>query len=432
MNINTKSLGKGISLGVINIDKYKNNYFAVNFLLPLNDKNISECNVLANVLLRGTKKHPNVSSLTKHIGMIYDPTVEVSATKTSVALIFKLGAYFLGSEYLPKNDSTDIFAEVTSLFSEMLFEPVTENGALSVTYTESEKKRQTDRIKALINNKDSYALSRCNTHMLGSIPAACKPRGTEEAVNAVTPESLYEMLSFIIKKCPVEAVFAGKFNEKTEKTVLSFLSSIAEHRSESEIISSPELVKPVFDDKIIKVTEDISATQGRMIMGFSLPSSGEETAAHEVFNDIFGGSPVSRLFTNVRERLQLCYYCSSAQNLSLDVMYVRSGINPENTELAKGEILHQLESLKSPENITDEELHAAKAGLISTYKAIGDSLTQYASWYINRRISGRHTDISRCMDSVDKVNKNAVSAVASGVKPVIDYFLNGTEKDNAE
>ena len=42
--------------------------------------------------------------------------------------------------------------------------------------------------------------------------------GTEEAVSAVTPSSLYEMLDFILKKCPAEAVFAGKFSKDAEKT----------------------------------------------------------------------------------------------------------------------------------------------------------------------------------------------------------------------
>ena len=269
---------------------------------------------------------------------------------------------------------------------------------------------------------------RCNTHFLGNIPAACDSKGTEESVNAVTPKSLYEMLNFIIKKCPVEAVFAGKFNKKTEETLLTLLSAIAAKRTEDDIIPCPKLVKPSFGDKVLNVTEDISANQGRMVMGFHVMRSGEDTAPYEVFNDIFGGSPVSRLFTNVRERLQLCYYCSSAQNLNLDVMYVRSGINPENTELAKGEILSQLESLKFPESISDEELSAAKTGILSAYKTTCDGLTQYASWYTNRRISGRHTDIERCIEAVSKVDKAAVSAVARGIKPVINYFLNGTEK----
>ena len=425
MNIKELKLGKGINLGVIDTAKFKNSYFSVNFLLPISDKNIAECNVLASVLLRGTKKHPNVSSLTKHIGMIYDPSLEVTATKTSSALVFKVGAYFLSNEYLPENDGTNVLKEVTELFSELLFDPVTENGVLSAAFTESEKKRQLDRIKAKINNKDAFALSRCSSIMLGDIPAACESLGTEEAVNAVTPQSLMATRDFILKKCPIEAVFAGHFTEKTEETVLSFLSSLTKDRANSDLIPPPTVVRPRFEAEVKDVTEDIAATQGRMVMGFSIPDQGECTAPAEVFNDIFGGSPISRLFTNVRERLQLCYYCSSAPNLNLGVMYVRSGINRENVPLARNEILSQLNDLKTPENISNEELYAAKIGIISNYNATADSLTRYASWYVNRRISGRHTDIDRCIFDIEAVDKAAVSEIARGVKLTINYFLNG-------
>ncbi len=429
MKIENRTLGKGATLGIINTDKFKNNYFGVNFLLPLNDKNISECNVLASVLLRGTEKHPSVSAISKHVGMIYDPSIEVSATKTSSALVFKVGAYFLCNDYLPKNEKTDVFGEVTALMKELLTEPVIENGALNAAFTESEKKRQIDKIRARINNKDAYALSRCSTLMLGDIPAAHEALGTEEAVFAVTPSSLYEMLGFILRKCPLEAVFAGKLTEEAEKTATEFITSLTADRDEAEIIPYPTVIKPSFDGKVRDVTEDISATQGRMVMGFSMPSAGEKTAAVEVFNEIFGGSPISRLFANVRERLQLCYYCASAQNLSLNVMYVRSGINRENLEVARGEIMRQLELLKAPENISDEELSAAKLGIVSSYSGVCDSLVRYAMWYINRRIAGRHTDIEKCKADVESTDAVAVSDVARAVKLAVNYFLNGVEEE---
>lgn len=427
MKIESRALGNGASLGIINTDKFKNNYFAVNFLLPLSDKNISECSVLASVLLRGTKKHPSVSAISKHIGMIYDPSIEVSATKTSSALVFKVGAYFLCNDYLPKNESMDVFGEVSALMTELLTEPALENGALSAAFTESEKKRQIDKIRARINNKDTYALSRCNTLMLGDIPAASDALGTEADVSAVTPTSLCEMLDYILKKCPVEAVFAGKLTDSAEKTATDFITSLTADRNEAELLPRPAVIKPSFDGEVKCITEDISATQGRMVMGFSMPDLGEQTGAVEVFNEIFGGSPVSRLFTNVRERLQLCYYCASAQNIGLNVMYVRSGINRENLDRAKGEIMHQLEQLKNPENISDEELSAARLGIVSVYNSTCDSPLRYASWYINRRIAGRHTDIELCKANIESTDARAVSDVARAVRPVINYFLNGIE-----
>ncbi len=427
MKIENRALGIGATLGVIKTDKFKNNYFALNFLLPLNDENIAKCNVLSSVLLRGTSKHPSVSSMSKHIGMLYDPSFEVSATKTSSSLVFKIGAYYLENDFLPKEEKMDVFSEITAFMFEILKEPFLGNGEFSSFYTESEKKHQIDKIKAKINNKDSYALSRANTLMLGNIPAACESLGTEEEVNAITPGSLYKMLVYILQKCPLEAVFAGRFTVKTEETVLKFISALLNGRKEEDLIPVADCIKPSFDGKVKDIKEDICATQGRMVMGFSMPDTGEKTANTEVFNEIFGGSAVSRLFTNVRERLQLCYYCASAQNLSLNVMYVRSGINRDKVDIAKEEIMRQLDLLKNPQNISESELSAAKLGIVSNYNAICDSVVRYASWYINRRISGKHTDVERCIEEINKVSAEDVSEIANGAALTITYFLNCIE-----
>lgn len=428
MKFETRELGHGVTFGAVDTDKFKNGYFSLNYILPLTERLVSECNVLTNVLLRGTKKHPSVSSLSKHIGMMYDPVVEVSASKTSRALIFRAGAYFLDSAYLPKGDTTDTLGEVARLLSELLTEPLVTDGAFSAEYTESEKKRQIDRIRSKINNKDTYALGRCSTLMLGDIPAAVDALGTEEAVNGVTPSSLYETLTFILNECPIEAVFVGRFTKEAEETVTGLISSLTEKRDPKSIAPMPRLIKPAPFTEPKSVSEDISATQGRMVMGFSMPSTGDSTASAEVFNEIFGGSPVSRLFMNVRERLQLCYYCASAQNHNLNVMYVRSGIDRENEELAREEILRQLKLLCDPESISDSEMSAARLGIINSYRAICDSSAQYATWYINRRLSEKHTDISLCIDEINAVQKSDVSRVAAGVTLNINYFLNGIEE----
>jgi predicted Zn-dependent peptidase len=264
--------------------------------------------------------------------------------------------------------------------------------------------------------------------MLGDIPASLDALGTEDAVNGITSLSLYEMLQYILSKCYAEAVFAGNFTEKAEKTVLNMLTGLLGDRKESELVRVSEIIKHEFNGETKKVTEEIDAKQGRMVLGFSMPDTGDSTASVEVFNEIFGGSPVSRLFMNVRERLQLCYYCASVQNTHLNTMYVRSGINEDKRDIATKEILNQLENLKNSENVSEYEISAAKKSLLSIYKEIDDSIVRYAFWYIGMRVSGKKTDISECVRDIEAVDAGAVSDVAKRVRFVISYFLRGKEE----
>ena len=48
-------------------------------------------------------------------------------------------------------------------------------------------------------------------------------------------------------------------------------------------------------------------------------------AALMVFNAVYGGSVTSKLFSNVRERLSLCYYANSVIEKHKGIMVVASG-----------------------------------------------------------------------------------------------------------
>ena len=68
----------------------------------------------------------------------------------------------------------------------------------------------------------------------------------------------------------------------------------------------------------------------------------------------------SKLFSNERERLSLCYYASSTFDFTKGFMCVMSGIDKDKYDVAIGEILRQLDCVKTGD-FTDGELVQRKA-----------------------------------------------------------------------
>ena len=66
-------------------------------------------------------------------------------------------------------------------------------------------------------------------------------------------------------------------------------------------------------------------------------------------NAIFGGTTLSKLFLNVREKLSLCYYASSAMEKMKGLILVSSGIEFDKFQTARDEILAQLEAIRRGE-----------------------------------------------------------------------------------
>lgn len=438
MGIKSWEIAPGTEAALIPSDKFKSNCFSLNFQLPLSDEYITQANLLSAVLIRGCEKYKTSAELGRRIAMLYDPDIIVRTAKTPYALLFRVNAYFPDSRFIPSAESNggtgdgNIFDEVAGLVCELLTAPLTENGGLSSVYVAGEKKNQIDNIRARINNKDSYAAYRCEKLTLGDIPFACDSLGTEKELEKATSESLYSLLRLILGRAKLLAVFAGNYGQDPEKKIERFILSLVGKRRAEDILPLTGPKMPVKPEYISEYAEEIDAVQSRLVLaydmgdGASYMMSPESSASLAVFNEIFGSSAVSRLFLNVRERLNLCYYCSSVQQLSTGIMYVMSGISEENREQVIAETQRQLSGLCNPESISDEDISAAKENILGSYRTLPDSLVQYADWYISRAVSGRSTDTERYLLALESVTKADVAAVAARARLIVKYFLRGT------
>jgi hypothetical protein len=79
-----------------------------------------------------------------------------------------------------------------------------------------------------------------------------------------------------------------------------------------------------------------------------------------LFNAVYGGTPTSKLFMNVREKLSLCYYASSSMDFLKGIMTVHSGIEFDKFNSAREEIMAQLECCRRGE-IEEWEIEGARS-----------------------------------------------------------------------
>ena len=121
--------------------------------------------------------------------------------------------------------------------------------------------------------------------------------------------------------------------------------------------------------------EAMDVTQGKLALGFrtgGLTAASPEFPALLVMNAVYGGTPTSKLFLNVREKLSLCYYASSMLEKFSGLMVVSSGIEFDKFEAAKAEILAQMENCRAG-TIEEWELVGARQSVISTLRTTMDA-----------------------------------------------------------
>ena len=189
-------LADSVYLNVIETDKFKTNFISAEFFIPLRAETAAKAALLPSVLLRGTKKYPDMASLNRQFDYLYGSYIWPRNYKLGETQVIGFSSYVLADKYAL--EPTPIMSELLGVMEEIVFSPVTEGGVFRADYVEGEKRNLIDRIKAQINNKNYYAVKRCRDEMCRGEAYAVSELGEIEDVQAVTPESPYEFYKRII------------------------------------------------------------------------------------------------------------------------------------------------------------------------------------------------------------------------------------------
>ena len=417
----------GVTLNVIPTDKFKTNYLSFNFVQYLDRDSASLNALIPQVLLRGTEKHKDIASIKIALDELYAAAVECKIFKRGEYQVCGITASWLADRY--SIDGTKITDGTISMLEELLFEPYLENGIFSGSYVESEKIDLIDDIRALINNKNSYAVTRCKEEMCRNEAFGISEYGDEESVKKITAEELFSAYKKLLETSRIEIFYVGSgdVNELCRRIEKMFADKTREYTPPKKTVVKYGV------SEVKNVTEKISASQGKLSLGFrtGCTVSDNDYSAFPVFVEMYGNSPVSKLFMNVREKLSLCYYCRAIPDGVKGIMVVTSGIEVSNKELAQNEILAQLENVKQGK-ITDEELILAKKSLKNAYNELNDSPPSLEGWYLTRSLSDLDDTHEEVCERFMNVTKDDVINVARKLQLDTVYFLEGTLKGKGE
>ncbi len=295
-----------------------------------------------------------------------------------------------------------------------------------------ERQNLIDTIESELNDKRGYAVNKCLSLLFGDSPYAIKKYGTKETAQKITAQSATDAYREILRRGAVEIIFIGSGDYSVSSELFS--------QRFSEIERDPVPYAPEFLSSSCEtaksVREEMDVTQGKLVMGFRTQTDGseEEMNAMELMVALYGVTPFSKLFQNVREKLSLCYYCSARYDRPSGILLVDSGVETGNEQKAQDEILHQLDLVKSGD-FDENEIAATLLAMVNSLKTTEDSLSGLESWYLNQVLSGTLESPLDNAAALSKVTKAQIQKAASQVSLDTTYFLAARKQgvnDNAK
>ena len=141
-----------------------------------------------------------------------------------------------------------------------------------------------------------------------------------------------------------------------------------------------------------------------------------------VMTDVFGGGPYSRLFTNVREKMSLCYYCSASSVRQKGLITVESGVEEQNAEKAQREILSQLETVRQG-GFTDFEFESSLKSICDSLSTYNDSQAALDTWYALKASNRTLYSPDETARKISEITRADVVKAAEGVRLHTVYKL---------
>ncbi len=414
------SLWDSVSLSVINTDKFKTAMIFFS-LRTKKDKSLSADRLLLpGILRRGTVKYPSAAHLNLELDNLYASTVEIKLSHLGKNELLTFSAEMLDNAFV--TDGTDILDGVVEIISEMILNPITDGNSFPADTVKKERASVLDSLKAEINNPKTYAAARCAEllHSQDSEFSSIKELISE--VERTDGASAYRAYKHILECAALDIYYIGALPcEQVANTVKA-------HFSDFKPTAMPPI--SVFAERftgIKEVTEPFPVSQSKLSLGFRVGICSKDRGYYAaiLFNEIFGGSPASKLFMNVRERLGLCYYCSSHYDSYFGNMTVSSGVDSESAELAKAEILAQLDDMRAG-RITEGEFSAAKLAFEHYCRQTYDYPFDIFTFYRSRGVLGTDVTLEEHLQNIKAVTLEEIVEVANSITLDTVYLLEGT------
>ena len=420
-------IADGIDLTSVETDKFKSSLLTFTVKLPLTKKNIAYNMLLTSVLKRGTASYPNLAAMNKRLDELYSASLDIRSSRIGKNLTTTFICDILDPAYIPGDE--DILGGIIQMVSEIIHCPHLENGAFPKTIVEQEKRFLIDNLNAIVNNTRSYASVRLHEICYRSDKEFPTIEELKESVAEIDEISLTEFHRNIRRDSSLSVFYVGS----RDTSVIS--NAIRSRLAPWCVSNETPVVQPVAEPvcEFISKTETMPVAQGKLAISSKtgVCASDAQAYALTVLCELFGASPASKLFLNVREKLSLCYFCSSSLDRYTGVITVSAGIENKNREIATKAIIKEFEDIKNG-IISDFELAAAKSSLINSADQICDSPYLIQSFYANRAFFGFDEDVETSKKRIMSVSAKQISDIARGSTLDSIFFVEGGNADAQE
>jgi len=405
----------------IKTDKFKNCSMEIMFRNKLVKSEITENNMLVDMLMHSSKKYPKRRDVAIELENLYSSFIRGCVTRLGNSVLLSFVTDFLDPKYCEEG----YLENILSMPIEMLMHPNIKNDEFDRRSFNIIKNRIKSDIESLKENATRYAFRRSLMHMDEASPSSYYMVGYLDDLENITPASLVKTYHNILNNYVCDIYVIGNLD-------MDEVVSIIKKKFKVNTIKN-EKIELYIDNNIRKKVQDIceigNYEQDTFVMLFNLDglTKRERDFVIHLYNVILGsGGLTSKLYKYLREENSLCYVVSSMYQKYDGLLMVYSGIDKKDKNKCI-KLVNKAMNEMMKGYFSDEELENAKRSVISSIKMSEDTNGGIINNYLFNDLDNLPLYDERVKE-FKTITKEEIMEVAHKIKTNTIYLLRGEDK----
>ncbi|KRM20655.1 EF-P 5-aminopentanol modification-associated protein YfmF [Latilactobacillus graminis] len=421
-----QKIADGVDLNILQTNQFKTIRLTVQLIAPVTTAGLTRRSLLASVLGASSQNYRDQVAIANQLQAMYGAGFNMNAYRQGNLAIFSISMRIVSPQYL--KDTVDLQEQAIAFIGQLLLHPDVIDNQFNPVIFKREKENLVRYIESVADDKQAYAATELRQLYFQDTTQQMPTYGDVTDLATITPVELYAYYQSMIANDYVQITFVGNINEAKTLTDLAHLS----FAPRAVVLPQIFYQQPLYN-KIQTKTEVQNVQQGKLNMAYQISAYfyQEDYYATLVMNALFGGTPLSLLFTNVREKASLAYYASSAIDAFRGVITVQTGIESRQKE----RVLTIIEAQRQRIIAGDFEqavFEQTKLALINQFKSSLDSAAYLSQQQFNQSfVPETEIDAEQFAQAVLAVSKQAVQEQAAKMQLQAIYFLKGVDTDEA-
>ncbi len=415
-------IGNGIRYSEIHDPKFRSCLLTLQFYITRDRMTAPVHALLPDLLTASSAAFPSVREMTLQLESLYAADFIAKTSLCGDAAVLEFTASWLDDAFALDGES--VTAPMLELVTGALLHPNAENGAFCDPEFRICKQNLLDDIDCEQNDKRSYALRRAAELTFAGEPAAIPAHGMRPEAERITPEQAFAVWQEILRTASIEIAAVTPTPRPEIETQLAAAFRTLERQPVPVIFDAPSPLH----EPVCRETERMPLGQTKLVLTYKYNSIRREVLL--MLCSILGWIADSLLFTNLRERCGLCYYCLLSNAAFKHTLFIDIGIDAANLEAVLSAADAQIRALQTGD-FTDDMMQKAVLRYGFQAAAASDTISDLA---MQRILSLRRGDLRSGQEiaaAMGKVTRAEIMDAAKQLRPDAVFVLRA-EQEEAE